>query len=169
MDKKLFTHDIELDPAYVQNGDTLTMTATVRNFSNVNPPSGLIVRFYLGYPAAGNAIGQCSIASLNRVNGPQQCSTTWVVAGGSGEEKIYARIDPVNAFDEMHDEDDAINNNTGYGLLSVANADYFDPGLREAQTYQAILYEDAPGLGFGLYLPTTNITETIRYELIQRQ
>jgi len=168
--KQLFTHDIQLDPGYVQNGDTLTMTATVRNFSNVIPPSDVAVRFYLGDPAGGINIGSCSIPRLNLYRKdnlwPQQCQTTWVVNGGSGEEKVYAVIDPSNAFDEMHDGDDAINNNIGYGLLFVANADSFDPGLRLEQTYQSILYEDSSGVGFGLYLPTTNITETFRYELV---
>jgi hypothetical protein len=164
-DKQLFTHDIELDPTYVQNGDTVTMTATVRNFS-AQSLSDVDVRFYLGEPAADNDIGDCNIATLDRINGPQQCNVTWEVAGGSGEEKIYAVIDPDEYITEMHDEGDLINNNIGYRLLYVANADTFDPGLRLEQTYQSILYEDSSGLGFGLYLPTTNITETFRYELI---
>jgi hypothetical protein len=168
VDKQLFTHDIKLDPAYVQNGETVTMTATVRNFSNVNPPSDVAVSFYLGDPAGGTNIGSCTIPRLNldRDLGPQQCYTTWVVSDASGEEKVYAVIDPANIFSEMHDGDNVINNNVGYGLLYVAGADYFDPGLRGAQVYQEILYEDVPGLGFGLYLPTANITETVRYELV---
>ena len=171
-DKKLFSHDIELDPAYVQNGDTVTMTATVRNFSasSATLPSQVSVWFYLGYPEAkhSNKIGECTISgsSLDRVHGPQQCETTWVISGGSGDEKIHAVIDPMNAFAEMHEDGDLINNNFGYGLLHVANADYQDPGLREKQAYQAILYEKVPGLGFGLYLPTTNHIETVRYELV---
>jgi hypothetical protein len=168
-DKKLFTHDIELDPAYVQNGDTVIITATVRNFSPV-ATTNVKVGFYLGDPSSGGvAIGNCTIASLDRTTGPGQCSTTWVVSGGSGDEKIFAVIDPddLPPYDnEMHDMDDVINNNIGYGLLHVASGDYFDPGLRNTQTYQTILYEDAPGLGFGLYLPTANITETMRYELV---
>lgn len=144
------------------------MTATVRNFSSVNPETGVVVRFYLGEPAAGDEIGECDIdgQKLNRSNGPQTCETTWVALGGSGVEKVYVVIDPDHAFDEMHDEDDVINNNVGYGLLNVASADYFDPGLRQSQPYQPILHEDAPGLGFGLYLPTMNMTETVRCELV---
>jgi hypothetical protein len=166
-DRQLFTHEIKFAPAYVQNGETVTMTATVRNFSAQPLPSDLTVRFYQGYPAGSNEIGHCSIsaAALNRSNGPQQCSATWVVNGGSGEEKIYARLDPDQVIPEMHDEGDAIDNNIGYGLLHVASADYYDPGLRNDRVYQSIFYEAAPGLGFGLYLPTANMTETLRYEL----
>jgi hypothetical protein len=88
------------------------------------------------------------------------------VSGGAGAEKVYAAIDPDNAFDEMHDEDDLIDNNIGYGLLHVAGADYLDPGLRVEQAYQSVSYQGAPGLGFALYMPTTNQNESIRYELI---
>jgi len=165
-DMQLFTHDIELDPSYVQNGDTVTMTATVRNFSNVNPDGNVTVAFYLSDPAAGSPIGSCLILELDRDLGPQSCFDTWTVSGGSGEEKVYAVIDPGNDFDEMHDADDVIDNNVGYGLLYVASADYFDPGLRQTQAYQAIPHDDAPGLGFHLYLPTKNISETVRYELV---
>jgi hypothetical protein len=150
------------------------MTATLRNFSNITPPADVLVRFFLGYPASGNQIAACTIAKaqLARSEGPASCDVTWEVSGASGEEKIYAMIDPgsaqkpVGAFDEMHDEGDMINNNIGYGLLHVANADYVDPGLRRVQAYQPIIYEEAPGSGYGLYVPTTNFTETIRYELV---
>jgi hypothetical protein len=168
LEKQLFTHDITLKPAYIQNGELLSMAATVRNFSNVTPPQDVLVRFYLGLPGSANQIGSCTIPknSLQRSLGLQQCSTTWTVTGGLGEEMIYAVIDPDRAFDEMHDENDAINNNTGYALLNVAKADYHDPGLRQEQAYQAIVHQDAPGLGYGLYLPNTNSTTTVRYELV---
>ena len=166
--KQLFTHDIEIEPAYTDNGATVGLHATLRNFSNVIPPGDVLVRFYLGTPAAGNQIASCSIPrlQLNRAAGPAGCSADWTVSGASGEEKIYAVIDPLNAFDEIHDGNDVINNNVGYGLLQVANADYFDPGLRNHQVYQSILYEQAPGLDYGLYLPTSNGSATIRFELV---
>jgi hypothetical protein len=167
-DKQLFTHDIQIEPAYAQNGDTVNLRATVRNFSNNTPPSDVLVRFYLGYPAAGNQIASCSIPRLQlaRSHGSAVCSTSWPVEGVSGVEKIFAVIDPSHAFNEMHDEDDMINNNVGYGLLYAANADYVDPGLRQSQAYQSISYEEAPGSRYALFVPTTNITETVRYELV---
>lgn len=166
--KKLFTHDIEIRPAYAQIGDSVTITATVRNFSNEPPPADVQVKFYLDEPANSSLIASCSIskADLARIEGPAACTGTWTVDGASGEEKIFAMIDPGQAFDEMHDEDDLINNNVGYGLLYVANADYFDPGLRRSQAYQPVLYEEAPGSGYALFVPTTNITKTVRYELV---
>jgi len=165
--KQLFSHDIKLDPGYVQYGDMLIMTATVRNFSYETSTSPVSVHFFLGIPAAENEIGNCTTTTaLDRQNGPEQCSTSWVVDRGSGEEKIYAVIDYTDALDEMHDEKTMINNNIGYGLIYIANADYLDPGLRLKQAYYDIQYEEAPGLGYGLYLPTNNSNESIRYELI---
>jgi hypothetical protein len=169
-DRQLFTHDIKIKPAYVQNGETTTVTATVRNFSNVIPTGTVIVRFYHGVPAGSNSIGQCTIAgsSLARINGPQNCSIDWVVAGAYGTEKIYAVIDPEGHITEMHDENDPyINNNTGYGLLYAAQADYLDPGLSaNHQMYQALVHQNAPGLGFSLHLPTNNQVKNIRYEIL---
>ncbi|OGO65253.1 MAG: hypothetical protein A2030_04390 [Chloroflexi bacterium RBG_19FT_COMBO_50_10] len=170
LDKQLFTHDIEINPTYAENQDTVTITATVRNFSNVTPEMAVLVNFYLGRPAGGNWIASCSIEKelLARVRGPAYCTATWQVVGASGEEKIYAVIDPLGDLTEMHDEDDFIDNNVGYGLLYVANADYFDPGLKQTQYYQSILYEADPGLGYGLYIPTSNSIETVRYELVPK-
>jgi hypothetical protein len=168
-DRKHFSHDIKLEPAYVQNGEMVKITATVRNFSSKTPAGSVVVRFYLGDPAGGSAIGQCSISGsiLTRLNGPQQCSIDWEVAGAYGTEKIFAVIDPEDSIAEVHDENDLINNNIGYGLLYAAQADYFDPG-RQAhdQVYQSIVHENAPGLGFSLHLPTNNRSETFRYELL---
>ena len=167
-ERKQFSHDIKLEPAYVQNGETVKITAMVRNFSS-KTPTNVIVRFYLGDPAGGSVIGGCTIpgSSLARLFGPQQCSIDWEVAGAYGTEKIFAVIDPDDNIVEMHDQNDLINNNIGYGLLYAAQADYLDPGLyANNQVYQSIVHENAPGLGFSLHLPTNNRSENFRYELL---
>jgi hypothetical protein len=166
--KQHFTHDIDVEPQYAKNGESVTLKATVRNFSNHSPDADVMVRFYLGYPGTGNQVASCTIEKeqLVRINGPASCDTEWLVSGASGEEKIYAVIDPLDAIEEMHDASDIINNNIGYGLLYAANADYFDPGLSQVQAYQTILYEESPGSVYGLYVPTTNSDITVRYEVI---
>jgi len=157
--KQFFTHNIEVSPSYAESGETVTLTATVRNFSDETIENSFIVKFYRDDPALGNEIGQCQIGPFSRANGAQQCSTTWEVNGVSGEGRIYAVIDAGNAIDEMHEQSDLINNNKGYGLLMVANGDTFDPGLRMFQAYQPVPYQEAPGLSFDLYLPTNNLTK----------
>jgi len=167
-DRQLFTHDITLMPSYAEIGDTVTISATVRNFSAVTPGSDVTIRFYLGEPAVNNEIGACTItdSDLARINGPQSCTADWVVDEGYGKEKIFAVIDPDDSLVEMHDENDVIDNNRGYGELYIARSDYLDPGLEIVQLYQPLEYNDEIGRGFGLYLPTKNMDNTIRYELL---
>jgi hypothetical protein len=188
LDKQLFTHDITIKPAVAENGDPVFLKATVRNFSDVLPTEDVAnvkVSFYLGAPGSGNQIGFCNIprAELNRVNGPASCYTTWTVSGASGEEKIYAVIDPDNDIrEEMHQAGSKINNNTGYGLFKVASANYFDPGSSQKPAYQAIEYATEPQsaasfagtqestrVQYGLYVPTADLSETIRYELVSAE
>lgn len=177
LSRQFFTHDIQIVPYYAEIGDTVTMTATVRNFSAVAPQSAsgdVTVGFYLGEPAGDNRIGTCTITDndLARINGPQSCATTWVVDDGHGKEKIFAVIDPDDTLVEMHDENEVIDNNRGYGDLYIARTDYLDPGM--AQVYQALEYHDGTAVyhattgerGFALYQPTTNLDSTLRYELL---
>jgi hypothetical protein len=177
--RQLFTHDIRVFPAYAEIGETVTISATVRNFSAVTPQTAsdtVNVHFYLGEPAGDNQISTCTIADadLERLNGPQSCTVEWVVDDGFGREKIFAVIDPEDTLLEMHDENDVIDNNRGYGELYIARTDYLDPGLQTDQTYLALEYQDAfvgrgneaSGRGFGLYQPTTNLNQIVRYELL---
>jgi len=55
--KKLFSKDVVIDPQVVSVGDTVTITAVVRNFSSVIPPASVTVRFYLGDPSLNVVIG----------------------------------------------------------------------------------------------------------------
>ena len=186
--KQLFTHDISIRPSYAEIGDTVELSATLRNFSYQASVQPINVNFYLGEPVTGNSpIASCSIAAadLVRANGPQTCTTTWQVTGASGSERIYAVIDPGDIIDEVHEEGDIIDNNTGYNLLHVAEADYVEPAApAERIAYQVINYLEAPGqaalaldddpfapqafdnLEFGLYVPTNLTSDTLRYQLM---
>jgi hypothetical protein len=87
------------------------------------------VRFYLGDPeSGGQQIGQVQVASLERRDGPKTIHITWSAAG-RGKQKIYAVIDADNAINpELHDEDDAINNNVAYGDIQIGATGYADMG-----------------------------------------
>jgi hypothetical protein len=48
-DRQLFTHDVQLIPSYAEIGDTVAISATVRNFSAVTPGTtsgNVAIRFY---------------------------------------------------------------------------------------------------------------------------
>ena len=186
--KQLFTHDIGIQPSYAENGDTVELSATLRNFSYKASTQPIAVNFYLGEPAAGNpAIASCSIAAadLVRAKGPQTCTAPWQVTGASGGERIYAVIDPSHILNEVHEEGDIIDNNTGYNLLYTAETDYIEPSApADRSSYQVINYLEAAGqdifapasapfapqavynLEFGLYAPTNLISDTLRYQLM---
>jgi hypothetical protein len=164
-EKQLFSHDLVIEPQYAQVGETVTISATVRNFSPVPPAKPVTVRFYQGDPALNQVIDSRDITGLDRATGPQTASITWT-ALGTGKQRIFALIDPNDTIPEMHDAGNLIDNNTAYGLVYVAGADYVDPGLQEEVPYQEILAELRPGLEVTAFVPTADFTETLRYELV---
>ena len=167
-----FSPEIRIWPAAVKIDDTVTITATVRNFSNQaiedNP---FVVRFCLGEPTCqpGDAryIDEKEIRNLDRnVTGPVPVVTTWTAAGG-GEQRIYAIIDPGNAVikDEIHDENDLINNNIAYGVVTIGAAKYADPGLAAKTGYLAIPYMQDDGPSVTAYVPPGNLKEVVNFVL----
>jgi hypothetical protein len=100
--------------------------------------------------------------------GPREAksmSLSWQPSG-YGEQRIYAVIDPDDDLDEIHDQfDPAINNNVGYGLLSMGAFDFVDMGLGSRQAYYPLEYTTAGGLGVSAYVPTAILSETVRAEL----
>lgn len=161
-EKQHFSYDIAIDPPFATAGEPVTVTASVRNFSDERVTQAVTVRFYRGLPAAANVIGSCTLQPFERIDGPQQCEIHWDVAG-AGEIKIYAVIDPDALLAEMHDENHVINNNMGYGVLQVGDAGYVDEGASGA--YRAISYVQGKGLVISLYTPSANLDAAARFDL----
>jgi PKD repeat protein len=178
---ELFSPEIQIVPDSARVGKTVTISATVRNFSNVTAYN-VVVRFCRGDPGsaceppAGPAyIGEDTIGTLMRMNGPQTASIQWQAAG-AGKQKIYAVIDPDNTIDpEVHDEDDLINNNVAYGLIKIGAAAIVDQGLVSELPYQSLSYEQgSSGLTaadqgnpwlVAAYVPPGNLSEVVYFEL----
>jgi hypothetical protein len=154
---------VVIDPPLASTSDTVTITATVRNFSDV-PAENVVVEFYRGNPAEDDLIGDDTIEDLDRDAGPATASITWTVTG-AGEQKIYAVIDPDGELDEMHDEGHIINNNMAYGLVQVGAASYFDMGVAEAQPYDSISYGQGDTLTVTLYVALASLDATARLDL----
>ncbi|MEJ2304359.1 MAG: CARDB domain-containing protein [Anaerolineales bacterium] len=160
---KLYSYDVQVSPPYAGAGDKVTISATVRNFSN-HLAGNVKVRFYQGYPAEDNQIGEATIASLYRPNGPQTVSITWI-ASGVGEQKIYAVIDPLDAIDEVHDTGDLIDNNIAYARFRIGAATYGDMGLAQEQVYQSQTYTQTNEPVVSAYIPPANLEEITLFEL----
>lgn len=164
-DQKLFSPDIAISPSHADLGETVTISATVRNFSG-ETARNVDVRFYQGDPANNIVIGQRTIAAISRESGPETVSIAWSAAG-VGRQKIYAVIDPFDTIPEMHDEADLINNNMAYGLVQLAAANFADMGLVADQPpYDAIFYAlGDPRPTVSLYVPRASLAAVARFEV----
>ena len=164
-----FSRDIVVYPPVASSGDTITVTASVRNFSNW-AAEDVKVAFYQGDPQAGGTfIGYGEREGAQTIDlGPREAKSvglTWQ-PGGYGQQRIYAVIDPANELVEIHDETDpAINNNVGYGLLTMGAFDFVDMGLASRMAFYPLGYTTASGLDVTAYVPTTVLSETIRAQL----
>lgn len=166
-----FSPEIQIDPVAARVGAAVTITATVRNFSNKPVSWPFKVRFCSGKPDCqpGDAsyIGEQVIPRLDRNNGPQTAVIDGWPAAGSGEQKIYAIIDPgnVDVKEEIHDENDLINNNVAYGVLTVGDAKFADPGEAGKTGYITVGYVQDHGPSVAAYVPPGNLAEVVNFVL----
>ena len=172
IDAAYFSSDISVDPPIASVGEVITITATIRNFSKVgnNLPfnQSFNVVFYQGDPDSGGSyIGQQTVA-VGELSSRAviQKSIQWV-AEGSGEQHIYAVIDSDNSLSEVHDENDPyINNNKGYGVLTMNTIEFVDVGQAIDKAYQDIAFQMGdPAPTSTLYIPLETWTENLRVDL----
>ncbi|RPI71044.1 MAG: T9SS C-terminal target domain-containing protein, partial [Ignavibacteriales bacterium] len=120
--KRFQTKDIVFTPARPNPGDTLTITARVRNFSLIPTPQSVSVKFYLGDPDSGgtpliglngtntvNTIG--SVFERGRVDVEFECI---LPPGTPSFPRIYAVLDQENSITEIHET-----NNKGFNVLGA--------------------------------------------------
>ncbi|MDY7079651.1 MAG: CARDB domain-containing protein [Chloroflexota bacterium] len=168
-DKTDYSPDIDIRPYYANPGETVAISATVRNYSN-KYAYNVTVRFYLGDPDdGGRQIGADQvIPTLARAIGPETVAIEWT-AEGRGLQRIYAVVDPDNELEEMHDEVNNVNNNKGYNLIQIGAAGFIDPGLSGEEDYYALAYGgqgQSQGLAFVAYIPLANLDEVVSFEFV---
>ena len=159
---KIFnTKDLLFSPPNPETGDTLTITARVRNYSLIPTPSSVSVKFYLNDPDSGGTpiIGVNGTNTVN-TNGPiqsrdrKEVEFKWVVPGGLPPySRIYAVLDQENSITEIHED-----NNKGYAILGssgvsgVEDENYILPK-------EYVLYQSYPN--------PFNPTTTIKYQIAE--
>ncbi|MGA7838023.1 MAG: T9SS type A sorting domain-containing protein [Ignavibacteriaceae bacterium] len=124
-DKRFQTNDIILSPKNPSPGDTVTITAKVRNFSLISTPSTVTVSFYIDDPDSGGTpiigINGTNDVSTNGVVPSRQESDVelkWILPTGLPQyPRIYAVLDKGNSISEIHE-----NNNKGFTVLGVQNS-----------------------------------------------
>ncbi len=118
--KKYETSDIYFSKNNPQPGDTITITARVRNFSLVPTTSPVAIKFYVGNPESGGTIitgingsDSAMTAALVKDRSWSDATIKWAVPSGLPQfPRIYAVIDPSNQIQKMQE-----NNNMGWAVL----------------------------------------------------
>lgn len=134
-------------------GETVYVNAWVRNFSS-KTANNVVVRFCQGDPTNGcNPIGTDQTIPSLLGRGKQKVTVPWTVKG-SGEQHIYAVIDPDKKIAEMHDETSnggvvnsailgqkiLLNNNVAYATLQVGSAGSVDPAVARTTPYVGLKF-----------------------------
>ena len=123
-DKRFQTKDITFVPKKPEPGDTLTITARVRNFSFEPTSLPVSVSFYIDDPDSGGTaiigVNGTNSITINTAINPQERSDVnfkLVVPGGLPNfPRIYAVIDQQNTLTEIHE-----NNNKGFNVLGASS------------------------------------------------
>jgi len=118
--KRYQTTDIYFGNNSPQPGDTISITARVRNYSLISTQKAVKVKFYVGDPDSGgiaivSSDGIDSAATKEAINarGWADATIRWVVPSGLPQyPKIYGVIDPANQINEVHED-----NNKGFNIL----------------------------------------------------
>src|SRR5574341_893697 len=124
------TDGILISPASTQEGEKITITATITNRGTST--SNIPVRFSLGDPAAGGVLlSEQTIYPVLALGGTATVTTTFVTTGLSGGQNIYIAVDPDNEIVESREDD-----NTAAKALFVQSA-----GLTTAITLDKTAYQ----------------------------
>lgn len=122
--KRFNTKDLLFYPQRPEPGDTLTITARVRNYSLIPTPSSVSVKFYLNDPDSGgtpiigvNGTNELSTDGPIPKRGRKEVDFKWVVPNGlPSYPRIYAVLDQENSITEIHED-----NNKGFAILGSSS------------------------------------------------
>ncbi len=163
------TSDISFKPSSPSPGDTVIITARIRNFSLVATPGPVSARFFTGDPDDGGTqitgVNGSSLLKTNGEIGSRKMKTIeqkWVLPSGMDEmTRIYIQLDPNDEMAEVHE-----NNNKGWKTLgeqlgSGGPTGISAPNQLDKQAKEMVLLKNYPN-------PFSDIT-TIPYTIDEGQ
>ena len=118
-DLTLWSNQITFSNPTPNEGDTITIGATIHNVGHVNDAANVQVGFYVGDPATGGSLIGTYVTTTpstilhNNMTGT--ASITWSTAGWAGSRQIYVVADPGYLINELTDA-----NNTKSKAISVS-------------------------------------------------
>jgi len=123
--KRHQTKDIVFYPTDPREGDVISIEARVHNFSLLETPSPMGVKFYVGDPDSGGILiksvdNKTEVFTDDKVpaRGTMVVTMEWEVPTGIGTfPRIYAVIDEQNGMQEIHE-----NNNKSWNILQKSTA-----------------------------------------------
>jgi hypothetical protein len=110
------SRDVRINRADPKPGDSVTISAKVRNYALADVVGGVTVRFYMGDPDnGGTVIGNATIPGGVKARNRATASISWVVPPSTPRTtRIYAVIDPDDGIPgEVHED-----NNMGWTVLA---------------------------------------------------
>ena len=142
-----WTKEISISPETPKQGDTVTVSTKIHNYSLKTTSGPVQVRFYLGSSETGGRI----VAALNgdtvfstsspvAARGDQTLQFQWKIPSGltSSDSILYALIDPDNNISELKKD-----NNVGWNRISIMNVTSVRP-TKSNQISSYILSQNYP-------------------------
>ena len=158
--KRYQTKDIIFSPVNPQAGDSLEITAVVRNFSLIGTNTSVDVSFYIGDPDLGgtpiigsNGSNTVSTESAIPARGKSNAIFTWVVPENLvAFPRIYAVLDIDDMISEVHEV-----NNKGFNVLGFAS------GITEIEEYNELPESDFSSNAYpNPFYSNTNISYSLK-------
>ncbi len=175
--KRYQTTDIFFNNYSPQAGDTIKITARVRNFSLAFTPTPVTVKFYVGDPDSGgtiitgiNGANFTTTASLIKNRGWSDANMKWIVPSGLQRyPRIYAVLDQQDSIKEIHE-----GNNKGFAVLGLASqvtglANTINVIPKDYVLYQSYPNPFNPTTTIKYSIPNTNLVNITVYDILGRQ
>ncbi len=130
-DLVISTDNIQLSSVAPQEGDRITINATVRNLGIAT--SNIPVRIYLGNPSSGGSlISDQTIFPVIVFNGSATIQANLDTIGLAGQREIFVVVDPANAVTESRED-----NNAASRQIFIQSAALTSNMALEKSAYQA--------------------------------